>query len=261
MISRQPPCSRVRMVRCVRYGPHALLIRFAGGTSDHAFGLGRAIATELSRHPPAGLIEIVPGFTTTLLRFDPLRVDLLADLVGTIEARVSALTIGDAPSPAPIKEIPVVYDGEDLEALAAAKDLSIDDVVRLHSAPVYDVRLLGFSPGFPYLGKLDPRLHTPRRQTPRPRVAAGSVAVGGEHTGIYSIDSPGGWHIIGRAPVRLFRHERVEADTDPRDVFLLLPGDRVRFVPVSESRLSAMPDASSAANEVKDFGTTRADSA
>jgi len=219
------------MIDWVRYGPNAVLLRFAAAVGPEAFDLGRAVVAELRRNPPAGLVEWVPGFSTLLLRFEPGQtgnipwlgryvVDQLAHLAPTVEAE------------APVKELPVSYAGVDLEPLAGDKNLSMAEFIRLHSEPVYRVYLLGFSPGFPYLGELHPRLHTPRRPTPRPKVTAGSVAIGGEHTGIYSVDSPGGWHIIGHTAVRMFEPERVAADTNPEEVFFLKPGDRVRFVPV-----------------------------
>lgn len=220
------------MAQWVRYGPHAVLLRFAETPGEDALARRFAIVAELEGNPPAGLVEYVPGFTTLLLRFESWQAEHLSRIGHDMVERVSRLPVDQLPEPA-IKHIPVVYNGEDLESLASAKGLSIDDVVRLHSEPIYHVHLLGFSPGFPYLGELNPALHTPRRATPRPRVAAGSVAIGGEHTGIYSVDSPGGWHIIGRTPVTLFDHRRVDVDTHPQDVFFLWPGDRVRFIPVT----------------------------
>jgi len=102
----------------------------------------------------------------------------------------------------------------------------------LHCEPVYKVYCLGFAPGFPYLGDLNPRLHTPRLATPRTRVPAGSVAIGGEHTGIYSVESPGGWNIIGRTTVALFDPSRRD-EHDEAAAFLLRAGDRVKFVRVA----------------------------
>jgi KipI family sensor histidine kinase inhibitor len=221
------------MLQSVRYGPHALLLRFADSVGDETFQRGRAIMEELKRHPPAGLVECVPGFTTVLIRFQPDQTDNLRWLGRYLVDQLSEVAPGAATLPAP-RHIPVVYDGEDLESLADEKGLSVSELIRLHCEPVYKVYLLGFSPGFPYLGDLPPRLHTPRRPTPRPRVPAGSVAIGGEHTGIYSVDSPGGWHIIGHTEVRMFAHEEVREDSDPEKLFFLKPGDRVRFAPVTE---------------------------
>lgn len=190
-----------------------------------------AIIADLDRHPPEGVSEYVPGFTTCLLRFDTTRIPDVERHAAAIARRLDALT-PTPPADGPIQELPVTYDGEDLASLAAEKGLAPADVVRLHSERVYHVQLIGFSPGFPYLGALHPRLHTPRRSTPRPRVAAGAVAIGGEHTGIYSIDSPGGWHVIGRTSAPLFAPGRAVGNVSPADVFLLHPGDRVRFVPI-----------------------------
>ncbi len=218
------------MIDWVRYGPHAVLLRFAASVGPEAFERGRSIFAELQRNPPAGLIEWVPGFTTVLLRFEAGQVLNLPWLGHHLVNHLGSVA-PTAATEAPLKEIPVVYDGEDLVPLSEEKQLSIAEFIRLHSEPVYMVYLLGFSPGFPYLGQLNPRLHAPRRATPRPKVAAGSVAIGGEHTGIYSVDSPGGWHIIGRTSVRMFAFEELRDDSQPEDVFHLRAGDRVRFVP------------------------------
>jgi inhibitor of KinA len=125
-------------------------------------------------------------------------------------------------------EIPVCYGGEygeDLEPLAREHGIPPSQVVELHTGPTYFVGMLGFAPGFPYLAGLDPRLVTPRRSTPRPRVPRGSVAIGGEHTGVYPVESPGGWHLIGRTPITLF-----DVSRDPPS--LLQAGDQVRFVAI-----------------------------
>lgn len=219
------------MFHWVPYGPQALLLRFADGIGDDAFRRSRAILAELERHPPVGLVECVPGFTTMLLRFEPGQRGNLPWLGRFLAGQLSALAPADL-AEAPVKEIPVTYDGEDLESLAEAKEMSPSEVVELHSEPVYKVYLLGFSPGFPYLGELPGRLHTPRRATPRPRVRAGSVAIGGEHTGIYSVESPGGWQIIGHTNVTLFAVDRLEEAAPVASLFHLQPGDRVRFVPL-----------------------------
>ena len=122
-------------------------------------------------------------------------------------------------------EIPVVYDGEDLGEVARRTGLDVEEVIKCHSGRDYRVWMLGFAPGFPYLGVLDKVLHLPRRDSPRARIAAGSVAMAGGQTGIYPTESAGGWHILGRTVRRMFDSERAEP-------FLLRPGDAVRFVPV-----------------------------
>lgn len=213
----------------IPYGPGAALLRFADELGDEAFALSRKIVAVLERNPPPGLIEFVPAFTTVLLEFD------LSDGTG-IEGRMAGFLqqLEDAIA-APIEEsrivdVPVIYDGPDLGRVAEWNKISVDDTIALHSAAIYKVYMLGFSPGFPYLGDLDPRLHTPRLASPRPLVRAGSVGIGGQHTGIYSVDSPGGWNVIGHTPVRLFDIERGRTAGRNEEMFLLRAGDRVRFV-------------------------------
>ena len=213
------------------YGPHALLFRFAESVDGEALARQRGIVAELERHPPAGLIEFVPAFTTILLTFDPKILptprETADDLLRRFETAAQA-KLADTP----VTEIPVHYNGEDLAALAEAKAMSVDELCELHRAPIYRVYMLGFSPGFPYLGDLDPRLHTPRRPSPRPRVRAGSVAIGGEHTGIYTVDSPGGWNIIGHTQVNIFDPSRGAPNGADEAMFLFKPGDRLKFVAV-----------------------------
>ncbi|MGC8484444.1 MAG: 5-oxoprolinase subunit PxpB [Candidatus Baltobacteraceae bacterium] len=122
-------------------------------------------------------------------------------------------------------EIPVRYDGEDLHELASLHDLSVEETIARHLAPLYSVAFLGFAPGFAYLLGLDPQLVTPRRMRPRTRVPAGSVAIGDTFTSVYAVASPGGWHLLGRTESVLFDPER-------RPAALLAAGDRVRFVRV-----------------------------
>ncbi len=207
-------------MQCIPYGPNAILLKFADAPGDAAFTRSRALVAALERNPPPGLVDYVPAFTTLLLEFDS---GLPPDLKTWI-AQLQVDAALDLPAP-PIREIPVTYDGPDLARVADANALTTAEVIALHAEPVYKVYLLGFSPGFPYLGDLNPRLHTPRLTVPRSRVQAGSVAIGGSHTGIYSIDSPGGWNIIGSTQAKLFD------PSQPSAMFLLAPGDRVRFVP------------------------------
>lgn len=210
------------------YGPGAFLIRFADACSEVAFERSRAITAELERHPPPGLIEVTPAFTTVLIEIEPAKAEAFKQQLPELLARLER-----APQPhSAVVEIPVRYGGPDLARVAEHARLSSDEIIRLHSATTYRVHMLGFAPGFPYLGGLDPRLHTPRLASPRPRVRAGSVAIGGEHTGIYTVDSPGGWNIIGHTDVKVFDPTRGGASGDEA-MFLLKPGDGVKFIPVT----------------------------
>lgn len=228
-------------MKWIPYGPDAWLLRFADALGEKTFAHGRAIAAELERRPPAGLVEFVPSFTSVLLEFRPgawPTGPATQDKLEELQRRLVA-ALRHPPPPAPIKEIPTVYDGPDLVRVAGQNKLTERQVVELHSERVYHVYLIGFAPGFPYLGDLNSRLHTPRLASPRPRVEPGSVAIGGEHTGIYSVASPGGWNLIGRTSVKLFEPTRRKEREGDAAMFWLKAGDRVRFVPVSVGKANA----------------------
>jgi KipI family sensor histidine kinase inhibitor len=193
--------------------------------------LARAVRDRLG----ADGLEVVPSYRSLLVIHDPLRTPR-EGLVERVRALAEEFAEVPAPGPQRVVRIPTLYGGEhgpDLEEVARLSGLSTAEVVRLHSAPTYLVHFLGFTPGFPYLGGMDPRLATPRLESPRARVAAGSVGIGGTQTGVYPVESPGGWRIVGRTPLRLFDLRR-EAP------FLLAPGDGLRFVPVDEASFAAL---------------------
>lgn len=222
-------------MKLTRYGPHAWLLGFAERADETAFRHGQFWLTYCQQHFGAGLLEPVPAFTTLLLVFAP----------GSVPSRVELPAVppgalSEESRSGRLREIPVHYGGADLGRVANRARLSEEEVIERHCGTVYRVHCLGFAPGFPYLGGLDPRLHTPRLATPRPRVPAGSVAIGGEHAGIYSIASPGGWNLIGTTSVPLFQPDadRVEA------MFLLRPGDRVKFLCQQDTASERPVDAS-----------------
>src|SRR5882762_6548799 len=170
------------------YGSDAVLLQFADGLSDEAFERGRALVAELERHPPPDLLDFAPAFTTLLMEFDPSPgLDLPAVMPGIVKRLEQAAT--QQLPPAKPHEIPVSYNGLDLDRVAKAHQLTTAEIVQLHSEPIYKVYFLGFAPGFPYLVDLNPRLHTPRLPSPRPHVPAGSVAIGGAHTGFYPVET------------------------------------------------------------------------
>jgi len=209
-----------------RYGPQAWLVRFGRELSEETMARALVVSRKLETNPPEGLREFTMGYASVLLEFAAEtadRGDAAAARVGEIIETLRSVPL-DADAGRSV-EIPVVYDGEDMLEVARRTGLAADDVVARHSGRDYRVWLLGFAPGFPYLGVLDEALQLPRRDTPRPRIAAGSVAIAGAQTGIYPSESAGGWHIIGRTPATLF-------DPEAADPFLLQPGDTVRFVAV-----------------------------
>ncbi len=197
------------------------------------------LAAALQRELVDLIEEVVPTYRSLTLYFDPLRVSravLVADVTRLLRDFPAATAGEGTASEAAFREvhIPVCYGGElgpDLGFVAEHHRLSPEEVVRLHGEPLYRVYMLGFTPGFPYLGGLSPRLATPRLDQPRARVAAGSVGIAGPQTGIYPVESPGGWRIIGRTPLRLF-------DPAAREPFLLRAGDRLRFRAVEAGELA-----------------------
>src|SRR6059058_2760150 len=165
----------------------------------------------------------VAGHGTVTVQFDPDQITL--DALAVAIARL-ARKRPPVDEPGRLHRIPVVYDGPDLDTVAAALGLTKDRVIELHGRPIYRVFLVGFVPGWAYLGPLPDELVLPRRAVPRTLVPAGSVAIAGQETGIYPLSSPGGWHLIGRSAVKLFL-----PDSDPPSLFRV--GDRVKFFAAS----------------------------
>ena len=219
-------------------GDQALIVEFGDRVDPALSAEIAAVAQRLRESLPIGVLDVVPAYTTLALHYDPAAVGAgtppYEALVETIDAWLKTQTAVPLPVGRLI-EIPVCYGGalgEDLEALALSHNLSVEEVIAIHSGATYHVHMLGFVPGFAYLGGLDARLATPRRDTPRPHVPAGSVAIGGAQTGVYPLDTPGGWQIIGRTPLRLFKPDAMPPS-------LLNAGDTVRFVPISVQEFEA----------------------
>jgi KipI family sensor histidine kinase inhibitor len=175
-----------------------------------------------------GIRDLVPTYRSLLVAYDPLRLAPSA-LREALERAEAELASASVPAPAPrVIEIPTCYGGEfgpDLPFVASHNGLTEDEVVRIHSGTDYLVYMMGFSPGFPYLGGMSGRIATPRLQTPRTAIPAGSVGIAQSQTGIYPVESPGGWQLIGRTPAVLF-------DASRRPPALVEAGDSLRFVPV-----------------------------
>lgn len=206
---------------------HALLISFGNGISVDYHKKVYFLTRNLLHALPDFVLNIHPAYSSILVTFDPCRATFQ-----TVEAWIRPLlTEENHPDRPPARtiEIPVCYDpefGPDLEEVAAENRLSREEAIEIHTGGEYVVYFIGFTPGFPYLGGMSGRIAAARLATPRTRVPAGSVAIGGSQTGIYPISTPGGWRLIGRTPVRLFTPEQ-----DPPS--LLAIGDGVRFHPIS----------------------------
>jgi len=210
--------------KIVPLGDAALLIQLGDEIDLTINQRVRALATILDASPIEGFIETVPAYGTLILHYDPL-ILTYAKISKWVRAKLDQVEDTKLSKPRQV-EVSVRYGGEfgvDLEFVASNCGLSVEDVIRLHGARTYTVYMMGFTPGFPYMGKLDGAIVTPRLPTPRTRVPAGTVAIAGSQTGIYPIDSPGGWRLIGWTPLRLF-------DLESESPILFSPGDEVKFV-------------------------------
>ena len=188
----------------------------------------------LDAEPIAGVRNLHPAYCSLLIKFDPLRWrhEKLKQELRKYLVRLDRVRL---PEPRHV-EIPVCYGGEfgpDLEDVASMHGISPERVIELHTSATYLVYFLGFTPGFAYLGELPPELVTPRLPSPRRRVPAGSVGIAANQTGVYPFETPGGWRLLGRTPVSMFR-------TDRDGLSLLSIGDRVRFAPVSREQFAEL---------------------
>lgn len=209
--------------RIVAAGDAAWLVEWPARIDPAVSARAVAFADSVTRMHAEAVRDVVVGYCSVTVYFDPIRVG--GDELAT---HLWNLAIQGDQSPGPegkLVEVDVCYGGEfgpDLADVAAQAGVTEADVVRLHAAPTYRVYLVGFVPGFPYMASVDPRLALPRRSTPRTRVPAGSVAIAAGQTGIYPMETPGGWHLIGRTRVKPYDDTRAEP-------ILFAPGDRVRF--------------------------------
>ena len=211
----------------VRLGERSLLAQLPARISKSTHRRIRSL--QLALEDMEGVEELVPCYAELKIDFDPevISFDELQSQVQSLE-----LQSIDLPDPRLI-EVPVLYDEEGLKRVAQHNGLSEDEVIRLHSESPVLVYMLGFSPGFAYMGGLNAKLSTPRLETPRTSVPAGAVGIAGNQTGIYPVESPGGWNIIGLTPLKLF-------DPTAGKPFLFEPGDEVRFIPISKGEFDAI---------------------
>jgi antagonist of KipI len=224
----------------------AAVVEFPGSSDTDANRAAVRLASALTGAPLPGLHDAIPGARTLFLTFDPLR---LPRATIRREALVP-IAQEEAAAPSRTVEFETLYGGEagpDLVPLAEASGMTAEDFARRHAAGEYTVAFLGFAPGFAYLAGLDPALHAARLPSPRPRVPARSVAIGGPYTGVYPSSTPGGWRLIGRAALRLF-------DEQASPPALLAAGDRVRFAAATESRFAALErELDAAASRISTF--------
>lgn len=239
------------MARLLASGDTALVVEF-GETVDRALNAQvMALADRIEAAHLPGVVELVPTFRSLMIHYDPLLTSQakLADALQLLLVDLDAVERAGR-----LWHIPVCYEGDlgpDLDDVAKATKLTAAEVVATHAGTIYQVYCVGFLPGFPYMGDLPPALELPRRTSPRIRLPQGSVCMAMRMTGVYPIESPGGWHLLGRTPVRLFDRRR-------EDAVLMAPGDRVKFDPIGRAeydRLEAL--ASSGKLQIAPAGDAR----
>jgi len=216
-------------------GDRSLIVELGDEISPAVNRRVRDLDIKLMQNPIEGLVETVPTYRSLLIIYDPLRINvaLLKQRIEDLQKRIDGIQI---PEPKTM-EIPVVYGGEygpDLEWVAQYHKMSIDEVIQLHTETIYQVYMIGFTPGHPYMAELPKALIMPRRETPRTNVPRGSVAIAKNQTVIYPVESPGGLHILGRTPLKLFN----PFQSTPT---LLEIGDLVRFFSIEKEEFKQWP--------------------
>ncbi len=223
-------------MKFVLYGDSAILVEFGKRINASINAKVHLLDELLNSNPPKGMIESVPAYASLTVFYDP--------VISTPEELIERMkklwkekkNFREELHRDNTIEIPVVYGGKygpDLEFVASYNGLSSEEVIKIHTSREYPVYMVGFTPGFAYLGKVPKVISVPRLPNPRTKVAPGSVGIGGMQTGIYSIESPGGWRIIGRTPVKLF-------NVCKEPPVLLTPGMKVRFVAISEEEYESV---------------------
>ena len=213
-------------------GDRAVLVIFGDEISKKLNNSVRAFEDSISASGIRGITETVPSYCADLVYYDPevIGFEEICDELRKILTETGASEAEEGP----LIEIPVVYGGKygpDLEYVAAHSGLTEEEVIEIHSNGEYPVYMLGFTPGFPYLGEMDGRIACPRLEEPRTSIPAGSVGIAGSQTGIYPSETPGGWRIIGRTPLKLYDPKREKP-------IMLEPGMRVRFRRIREEDAS-----------------------
>ncbi|MCF8075331.1 MAG: 5-oxoprolinase subunit PxpB [Desulfotignum sp.] len=215
-------------------GDRSFVVQFGSDINPEVNKKVRAMALGLRNNLPPGVVEIIPTYHSLLLVYDPL-ITRPEKLESDIERFGNTLSQLET-EPIKVVRIPVCYGGEfgpDIENVGKSSGLSTKEVIQLHCEPEYLIYMVGFTPGFPFLGGLNEKLHTPRLKTPRMAVPEGSVGIANNQTGMYPITSPGGWQIIGKTPLKLFAPKR-------NNPFLYKAGDKIKYFSISPSEYERM---------------------
>ena len=217
-------------------GDRGLLVEYGDGIDPVVNNKVRSMAIVFEQNMPDGVLEIIPTYRSLLIVYDP--ADTSPDrLKETLDALENDLKDIQIPPPEKV-EIPVCYGGEfgpDIDFVAESHQLKVEEVIQIHAEPEYLIYMVGFTPGFPFLGGLPDILHTPRLETPRTFVPRGSVGIANAQTGIYPVASPGGWQLIGRTPLTLFAPHR-------KNPFLYQAGDMIKFKPINPDEYNQLAE-------------------
>lgn len=223
-----------KQIRFLSCGDSALTVEFSKEISEETNRVIRYLAAQIDSKHIKGISESVPTFCSLTVYFDPFMISRKK-----IEKTLSEILHSYKEDSAEKKRVflvPVCYDGDyapDMEDVCSLTGLTKEEVIRIHSSTDYLIYMLGFLPGFPYLGGMDERIEAPRLDTPRTAIPAGAVGIGGKQTGIYPLASPGGWRLIGRTPVKLY-------DPDRETPILYRAGDYIRFFPITADEFEQM---------------------
>jgi len=230
-------------------GDNAIIIKAGDEISVALNNIIRSLLATLESEKISGVTEFVPSYNELLICYNPkiIGYEVLLGKIKNLNLSADTLQL----PPTVVIEVPVLYNGPDLEEVASVNKLSVNEVIEIHSSVEYLVYMLGFTPGFCYLGGMDSRIATPRKESPRLKIPAGSVGIAGGQTGIYPIESPGGWQLIGETPYILFDPSRknftgtlsfLNEVAGRRAEFLFHMGDRLRFKPVEKEEYSMILD-------------------
>lgn len=208
-------------------GDKAIVVEFGDEISIECNNKVLSLYKNITSKKEPFIISSVPTYRSLLIKYDPLRISY-AELVKKINEELKQQK--DLDINPEVMEVPVKYGGgfgPDIEYVAKHNNISVDEVIKIHTKPLYRIYMIGFTMGFAYLGGMSDKIETPRLEKPRTKIPAGSVGIAGKQTGIYPVESPGGWRLIGKTPVKLY-------DPHREDPILVKPGNYIKFIEISE---------------------------
>ncbi|MBU3170024.1 5-oxoprolinase subunit PxpB [Clostridium estertheticum] len=217
-------------------GDRALVVEFGDKIEEQVNSKIRSLTVAIAQEGIIGINETIPTYRSLMVIYDPIIMELdeLISVLKSIILKMHELKLPDAK----VIEIPTLYGGEygpDIDFVAKHNKISIDEVIKIHTDREYLIYMIGFTPGFPYLGGMSDKIEAPRLQNPRTKIPVGSVGIAGKQTGIYPVESPGGWQLVGRTPVKLYDPCRDEP-------VLLNAGDYIKFVSIDENEYKIIED-------------------